>query len=312
MRGFILAAGFGTRLRPMTLNLPKALVPLAGKPLLWHALEFLYKNGISTLGVNAHYLSEQIDSYRSNAEKEFEIFKELPDIRGTGGALHFARRFLTHDETAIVINVDIIGRFDLARQIRQFEASGEICRLLSWENISSTGTVVYDPANNRYVGAANEVSRPEKYATADFIGMALYRRDFFSLLEENDFSILPVWRRAIDRGMEVSVGVVGQGYWRDIGSPYALAHAHFDVIDGRLDIDPPSFMTIDRQRRCCVPKSWSEGQRAGLGCHCWIEDPSFTPCGTIEQSVVFTSPVESGTDMHNIISTQWGEIPFDE
>lgn len=312
MRGFILAAGFGTRLRPITLNIPKALVPLAGKPLLWHALEFLYKNGISTVGVNAHYLCEQMDAYRSNAEQKFEVFKELPEIRGTGGALHFARSFLAHDETAIVINVDIIGRFDLAGQIRQFEASSEMCRLLAWRNSSMTGTIVYDPVNNRYVGAANEISQPEKYATADFIGMALYRRDFLSLPEEDDFSILPVWQRAIDRGMEVSVGLVEQGYWRDIGNPYALAHAHFDVIDGRLDINPPSFMTIDRLRRCCVPKSWCDEQKTGLGCYCWIEDQSFIPCGKIEHSVVFSSPVGPRADMHNIISTMWGEIPFDE
>ena len=313
MRGFILAAGFGTRLQPITDHLPKALVPLAGKPLLKHALDFLHDCGVDSVGVNAHYLPERISDYRNIVQCRFELFHETPEIRGTGGALHFARRFLRDDATFMVSNVDIVARFDLHAHIQSFEKSDDCCRLLAWKNGTGTGTIVYDPADLRYIGAANETGERRGFATADFIGITLYRREFLPLLTPDDFSILPVWRRAIDRGMSVSIGLIDAGYWRDIGNPKSLADAHFDIIDGRLDIAPPPHLRLDSKRRCCYPIQWSAIQAARLGHYCWIGNEAFGPAETIERTVVFPEVVHAPRHpLRNLLLTPWGEISFDE
>jgi mannose-1-phosphate guanylyltransferase len=313
MRGFVLAAGFGTRLRPITEHLPKALVTLAGKPLLGHALDFLHERGVTTIGVNTHYLPELIEAYRSATSGSFEIFHETPEIRGTGGALHFARPFLEADATFIVINVDIVARFDLEGQIQQFMASDDFCRLLAWRNDAGTGTIVFNTENGRYIGAANEVGDRNESTTADFIGMALYRRDFLKLLTPDDFSIVPVWRRAIERGLPVSVGLIGRGYWRDIGTPKSLAQAHFDIIDGHLDIAPPASFYLDRKRLCCYPARWNDRQADRLGNYCWIEDPSFAPFAAVAQTVVVAGAIGGPQrPLRNTLLTRWGELSFDE
>ena len=98
MRGFVLAAGFGTRLRPLTDHIPKALVPVCGKPLLARSLAFLRGHGVTEIAVNSHYLADKIESFRREQKECFSLFHEEGNIRGTGGALYFAGEFLSGDE----------------------------------------------------------------------------------------------------------------------------------------------------------------------------------------------------------------------
>jgi mannose-1-phosphate guanylyltransferase len=315
MRGFILAAGFGTRLRPITDHLPKALVPLAGKPLLAHAVDFLRSHAIAPLAVNTHYLADAIIAFRTSTGESFEVFHETPEIRGTGGALDFARAFLGGDDTFIIINVDIVARFDLTEHISSFLRSNDSCRLLAFPNSSGTGTVRYAAETGDYLGTSADTDCSDNASTADFIGMTLYRREFLSLVGPDDFSILPVWKRAVDRGMKVTVGCIDQGYWRDIGRPESLAQAHFDCIDGVLSIDMPSSQIIDRERKISYPARW-QAKEYEFGPYAWIEEPSFDPSLPIERSVVFCGarPVASiGREpVRSTLFTPWGALPFNE
>ncbi len=314
MRGFILAAGFGTRMQPLTDYIPKALVPLAGYPLLHHSLSFINKCGVHAIGVNAHYFFDRIMEYRKTSFFPFEIFHETPAIRGTGGALHLDGEFLMEDDTFIISNVDIVARFDIGKHISSFEKSNDCCRLLAWKNNSGTGTIVYNPENLHYLGTAKDVTDNHgSFATADFIGITLYRREFLNIIKPDDFSIVPVWRRAIGCGMAVSVGIIDSGYWRDIGSIKALAHAHFDIIDGKLDIALPRNLLLDPGARSCYPLEWGRERISLLGDYCWIGDKRFEPAERIERTVTFPG-VTGGPDrpLRNIILTPWGEMGFDE
>ncbi len=312
MRGFILAAGFGTRLRPITDHLPKALVPLAGKPLLSHALEFLSSCSVTEIGVNVHYLSEQIRQFRSSSPFPFDIFHEEPEIRGTGGALRFAHSFLSGRESCMVVNVDIVAQFDIHGQIRCFEDSNDCCRLLAWENGSGTGTISYHSRNGKYAFSSRNDTGSSGIETADFIGMALYRSEFLKLLDSNDFSIVPVWSRAVARGMPVSVGLVRHGYWRDLGNPAALAQAHFDIIDGSLELPPPPSLHLDRVFKRCYPAAWGKSLYDTLGEYCWVEEQSYTP-GHLERTVILPGAVRSeGTPLRNSLCTPWGVIAINE
>ena len=250
MRGFILAAGFGTRLRPITDKLPKALVPVCGEPLLAHNLRVLHKSGaFSTIGVNSHYLHEQMEQFQRESPIPFELFYESDKIRGTGGALDFARDFLSGDDTFLIANVDILHKFDIAELAARFVDSGRICSHVSIP-ADGLGTVLYDSATGDYLGVsddrealsvgANLCVRPSvgKILEAEFTGVAFYRREFLEFVKEDDFSVIPIWKRAASAGRAPGVIIPKKeaSWWMDIGTLEALEKIETEVNNGRIDL----------------------------------------------------------------------------
>ena len=117
MRGFILAAGLGSRLRPLTDVLPKPLVPVAGVPLLQRTIEQLVAAGVYQIGVNTFHLGEQIAAFVGDGSRfgaEITVFAEAPRILGTGGGLKNAEQFLrAGGDTFVLANGDVWPDFDL-------------------------------------------------------------------------------------------------------------------------------------------------------------------------------------------------------
>lgn len=310
MRGFILAAGFGTRLRPLTDHIPKALVPVGGLPLLSRSLQFFKNNGISNIGVNAHYLPDQLSKYQQNSDIQFSLFVEDGSIRGTGGAFHFARDFLNSEETFCVVNVDILNEFDLKPLITEFERSERICTLLAFPAIGK-GTIIYNESNSAYLGTVADQNALNTGIECDFIGVAFYRRKFLDLITPEDFSIVPVWSRARQSGFNVGVRVIEQGYWRDIGTPESLAAVHFDLLDGKLRINIPGNLKIDFENRRCFHVSLSPEKISKLGPYTWFEPENVYVESDFSRSVVFRDAKIDGKAMvHDSILTPWGVIPL--
>ena len=115
MRALVFAAGLGTRLRPLTLTQPKALVEVGGKPLLWHVVRRLKEAGVDDLVVNVHHFPDEIIGY-IRAQASFGIRVHISDerdfLRETGGGIAYARPFL-EGEPFLVHNVDILSDLDL-------------------------------------------------------------------------------------------------------------------------------------------------------------------------------------------------------
>ena len=111
----IFAAGLGTRLKPLTDTMPKALVPVCGQPLLYHVLTKLVAAGYDDIVVNVHHFPDQITGYL--AEHDFGARIRVSDERGflreTGGGIRFARPFLDGQEPFLVHNVDIVSNLNL-------------------------------------------------------------------------------------------------------------------------------------------------------------------------------------------------------
>src|ERR1041385_5137925 len=110
MKAMILAAGYGTRMRPVTYTLPKPLVPVCNRPLLGWAVESLLRAGIRELIVNLHHLPEQIESWLlASYAQECEIhFSFEAEILGTGGGIRRVRPVLEAGEEFVVVNGDTI------------------------------------------------------------------------------------------------------------------------------------------------------------------------------------------------------------
>ncbi len=115
----IFAAGLGTRLKPITDTLPKALVPVCGKPLLWHVLRKLMSSGISEMVVNVHHFADKVEKWLDGAEciSERSVTVHISDERDmlleTGGAVLHARPYLEGCGNFLIHNVDILSNCDL-------------------------------------------------------------------------------------------------------------------------------------------------------------------------------------------------------
>lgn len=125
MKAMIFAAGLGTRLKPLTDRIPKALLPLAGKTLLQWQTERLKAAGIEEIVVNVHHLGEQIIRYleeNGNFGCKIQISDERDGLLETGGGLLKAAPLLGEDEPVLVCNVDILSNIDIKRLIAAAES----------------------------------------------------------------------------------------------------------------------------------------------------------------------------------------------
>jgi NDP-sugar pyrophosphorylase family protein len=312
--GFILAAGFGTRLKPFTDHVPKALVPVCGEPLLKRACDFFIANGITKIAVNSHHHPEQISDFITTRNLECTIFHEEGKIRGTGGALYYAKEFLAKDDYFCVANVDIIASFDLKALFNAFVEMGCTAGLVSVA--SKHGTVWYDEDTKEYAGARSEESSVAGtcrggLAGAEFAGIAFYKRGILDLLTDKDFSILPVWKRCQEKGLPVKIIEAGQAYWIDLGTPANLAAIHFDVLDGTYDIAVSEKLIVDRKAKKAYPRSFGASTVKQLGAYSWIDTPSIPDSCRISRSVVFSdAAVPENASIQNSIVTKYGVLSF--
>lgn len=166
MKAMIFAAGLGTRLKPITDTLPKALVPVCGKPLLEHVARKLLASGINEAVVNIHYFADKIEEWVtaqpwivSNREElaNDKMLFELSDERGllleTGGAVLHARKQLEGCSRFLIHNVDILSSCDIewfASQVRD-----EAIASLLVSNRPTTRFLLFDPQDMRLVGWMN-------------------------------------------------------------------------------------------------------------------------------------------------------------
>lgn len=142
MKAMIFAAGLGTRLKPLTDHMPKALVPVAGRPMLEHVILKLKEAGFDEIVVNVHHFAEQIvDFLKANDsfDVKIHISDETECLLDTGGGIKKAASFFTGDEPFLVHNVDILSDTDLRSLYEYHLTSGNDATLL----VSPRKTVRY-------------------------------------------------------------------------------------------------------------------------------------------------------------------------
>lgn len=158
MKAMVFAAGLGTRLKPLTDNLPKALVSVCGRPLLYHVMTKLVSQGFDDIVINVHHFADKIVSYLAS-EGDFGVRVSVSDerdmLRETGGGIRHARQFLEDSGSFLVHNVDIVSDVDLRgfvlqcrpdalatllvsrRETSRYLLFDEDMRLVGWTNVKS-------------------------------------------------------------------------------------------------------------------------------------------------------------------------------
>lgn len=247
MKAMVLAAGLGTRLRPLTDARPKALVEINGRTLLEITLTRLRGFGVKEAIVNAHHFADMLVEYlhaNRNFGMRIEVSRE-DVLLDTGGGLkhaaHFFRCDESHSEPFILHNVDIISTIDLRQMVDFHRARGALATLAVRDRKSSR-YLLFDDGDWLCGREINDRER-EIVRTADplhkhaFCGIHVISPRFLDLMTDDGvFSILRPYLRLAGAGEEILAHPTDEFYWRDVGTPENLAQAAKDLQSGAFKL----------------------------------------------------------------------------
>jgi NDP-sugar pyrophosphorylase family protein len=250
MKAMILAAGLGTRLRPLTNDRPKALVELNNRTLLEITLSRLRTFGVTEAIINVHHHAQMVIDYlhsKNNFNMRIEISREDDQLLDTGGGLKKAAWFFQEnsaapDEPFFLHNVDVISSIDLAAML-QFHAERHALATLAVQARESSRQLLFDD-QLRLTGRAEAHSPlatrhsplpPSKESSPllplAFSGIHVLSPRLLPLLTESTptFSIIDSYLRLSSQGQKILAFRHDHSYWRDLGKPADLAQTALDL-----------------------------------------------------------------------------------
>ncbi|MGI8624331.1 MAG: sugar phosphate nucleotidyltransferase [Solirubrobacteraceae bacterium] len=233
MQALILAGGEGTRLRPLTSSVPKAVVPLVDRPFIAFMLEWLGSHGVDDVIMSCGFLAPGVRAVLGDGERYAMRIRYVEEPRplGTGGALKLAEELL--DERFLMLNGDVLTDIDLSAQFAQHERTGAAgtLALVPVANPSAYGLVRTD-ADGR---VSEFLEKPSADATLDVntisAGAYVLARSVLELLQPDTRASIErdVFPRLVGNGLHARVS---DGYWLDIGTPERYLKGTFDILDG--------------------------------------------------------------------------------
>jgi mannose-1-phosphate guanylyltransferase len=242
MKAMILAAGLGTRLRPLTDNRPKALVEVGGRTLIEITLSRLRVFGVREVIINVHHFADMVVDYlkaNDNFGMRIEVSREEV-LLDTGGGLKKAAHFFLEnsspsDEPFILHNVDVISTIDLARMVH-FHAECRALATLAVQDRETSRYLLFDQRLQLCGRQAGRDQAPEMVRAAHptqalaFSGIHVIPPRLFKMLtEEGAFSIITSYLRLASQGESIAAFRADEYYWRDLGRAENVAQAELDL-----------------------------------------------------------------------------------
>ncbi len=267
MRAMIMAAGLGTRLRPVTYEMPKPMVPVLNRPAMEHILELLARHGFREVIANLHWFPELIrEHFGDGSRLGIELsYSEEEELLGTAGGVRNAVGFL--GEQFLVISADAVTDIDLAA-MRTFHASHDGIATLATKRVQDTSEfgVVVCGQDGRVQGFQEKPDPAEALSDLANCGIYMFDAEVFDyFLPEGERSKVAKpddppgfndWATdVLPALLESDVPFYSHeisGYWNDIGNLEELRRSNLDAVCGEVDLDPG------------VPER-SHGVRAGDG-----------------------------------------------
>jgi mannose-1-phosphate guanylyltransferase len=259
-KAFILGAGLGTRLRPLTDNLPKPLIPYYHKPLVHEALRHCMAVGIDSFAINIHHHAEEWQlAFPDNkfSEASLEFFNE-PVLLETGGGIKNIAKWIGPDPV-LIYNGDILTDLDLKGLIASHKASGNIATLALFSdgpncNVAVEGGKVIDLRYARGLHAG----------THQFTGIYIIEPEILDLIPANEkISVVPAFLTLAEQG-KLGVYIADGAQWQDLGTreEYLAAHLNSQPLERQPAIHPSA--KID-------PSAEIESDSCFIGPNCVVE-----------------------------------------
>lgn len=266
-QAFVLGAGLGTRLRPLTDDLPKPLIPIFQKPLITFALDHLSAFGVKSFIVNTHHLAAEFDRLfpeGCHAGRPLSLVHE-PELLGTGGGIKNLEGRL-RNEPFIVYSGDILTDFDLGPLIEEHFRAGNDVTLALRKTKLGAGVAFQ---NGRIVDIEGKYGHPGEY---DFQGVSVWNPQIFSRIPAGrNISFIPIVVDWIGQGGRIGGVVLGDGKWFNIGSraEYLEVHRVIQSEEWKPDyIRPADWPSAIARDAMIDPSARLAGfYSVGAGCH---------------------------------------------
>ncbi|MGK0179861.1 MAG: NDP-sugar pyrophosphorylase family protein, partial [Nitrospinales bacterium] len=244
MKALILAAGFGTRLKPLTNELPKPLFPVLNRPILEHTLHFLSSQGITEIAINLHHRPEKIIDYFGDG-KGFGVnlhYSKEEKILGTAGGIKKLQSFL-QDDTFLVINSDVFADINLNDALKFHQEKNSKLTLVVRQdaNIEKYKSIqrVEEGRIVHFLGKGIKNSEPVTQVM--FTGIQIMEPDIFSRIPDDKFcgTTEDIFPGMIQDELLI-YGFLHDGYWIDMGTRETYIQAQADALDGKLSLKASS------------------------------------------------------------------------
>jgi mannose-1-phosphate guanylyltransferase/phosphomannomutase len=247
MKAVIMAGGEGSRLRPLTSNQPKPMMPLANRPMMEHIVELLRRHGVDEIVVTLAFMPNAIRTYFGDG-REFGVkmvYATEEQPLGTAGSVRNAMDRL--NERFLVISGDVLTDIDLSGVMRfheEREAMATIALVRVDDPLEFGIVITHDDGTiERFL---EKPTWGEVFSDTINTGVFVLEPEIFDFIPADrpvDFSS-EVFPALLEAGKPM-YGAVAEGYWEDVGTLEAYVRAHKDVLDAKVDVDVPGFRLKD-------------------------------------------------------------------
>ena len=227
-KAFVLGAGLGERLRPLTDQLPKPLIPVFHRPLITHAFDHLIAAGVGEFVVNSFHLPQEYERAFPDSTWRgcpVRVRQEVPIRLETAGGIANVRDLLDGDEPFFVYNGDILTDLPLAPLMREHTESGNLVTLA----LRSNGPALhigFDPLSGKLTDIRNKLGTGNEGSHL-FTGIYLVNPAFFEYLTPGKKeSVIPIFLKLIEEGRRIGGVVLDDGHWWDLGNRTSYLEAH--------------------------------------------------------------------------------------
>jgi len=244
----VLAAGLGTRLRPLTFELPKPMVPMLDRPVLAHIVDLLHHHGVDRIVANLHYFPDSIRGYFGDEL----TYVEEAELLGTAGGVRNAREFFG-DSPFLVISGDALTDLDVPALVERHRAHGGIATLCvtKVQETSEYGVVLRD-SEGRITGFQEKPHPDEALSDLANCGIYVFSPEIFDYFPSESFADFAhdVFPRLLENDVPFFIHEL-EGYWNDVGSLTELRNGTFDALSGELQLPSlptagPEAVIVDR------------------------------------------------------------------
>jgi NDP-sugar pyrophosphorylase family protein len=244
MKAMVLAAGVGSRLDPLTSDIPKPLVPVANFPVMQHILQLLHRHKFHSVAANLHYLPQKLIEYFGNGS-QFDLdlhFRQEEKLSGDAGGVRFCRDLLEGD-TFVVLMGDLLTDVDLTYVVAQHKAKKALASiaLKKMDDVSRFGVALLN--QDGFIQGFQEKPSKEE-ALSDLISTGIY------VFEPEVFDYIPktgeygfgrqLFPQLVQAGLPV-LGVEIGSYWSDVGTIEQYWASNLEVLSGKLKVDLPGY-----------------------------------------------------------------------
>jgi mannose-1-phosphate guanylyltransferase/mannose-1-phosphate guanylyltransferase/phosphomannomutase len=236
MKAMVLAAGLGTRLRPLTYEIPKPMVPVVDRPVMAHIVDLCRRQGFGELIANLHYFPDTIKDYFGDSIE----YRYEEELMGTAGGVRNVRDFFG-DDPVLIISGDALTDIDLNKLVERHKSHGGI-GTLTVKRVDDTreyGVVLHDK-DGRISGFQEKPPPDEALSDLGNCGIYCFSPQIFDYFPESEFvdwanDVFPV---LLENDVPFYIHEINE-YWNDVGSLDELRSGTFDALSGALKIELP-------------------------------------------------------------------------